>query len=434
MNHPFATKNVTSVLSQKVITKQLADTSCPLIKEPLPSMLYYCDECNTGPLQGKRYRCQSCEEFDLCQKCFDANKHRENGHKFLDIKIEEEQTPSPPPPVEEVIVEEEKPGLLSPYLLPRQRKSTSMDPSSRMDELFNRINLRLPHSAVSSNTAVQFLDLYEQANESLKETKSKRVKALEQIMAKTALALLGVKLRKSTTKPASAADTDMAITAMKGLLSQLLIFNQTVAEKTELVRKELARSRAKKMEFPKFYVDVMNALDLCKRNQPKAALTAMSALDELKELLGYDGLVVGREQSNTPVKKNNNTKPSPTSLKRKKEEDIDSIDGKRSRVEEDKAPVQQQQQQPNECKVEVVPPLSPQSPVKPLKEGPFDILRNVDAVKFASSVEADEMRVTLQALREDLNDAHARIDVLVHLLRECVGAPLQRSLENLLKT
>lgn len=37
---------------------------------------YYCNLCsNENPIKGKKLHCKICENFDLCEKCFDKKGH-----------------------------------------------------------------------------------------------------------------------------------------------------------------------------------------------------------------------------------------------------------------------------------------------------------------------------------------------------------------------
>ena len=44
-----------------------------------------CDGCQANPIKGKRYKCKTCEDFDYCEKCYEAFKGSHN-HKFLLIE------------------------------------------------------------------------------------------------------------------------------------------------------------------------------------------------------------------------------------------------------------------------------------------------------------------------------------------------------------
>ena len=45
-----------------------------------------CDGCGMYPLIGKRYKCQTCPNFDFCEKCFEKNKES-HKHEFKNIPI-----------------------------------------------------------------------------------------------------------------------------------------------------------------------------------------------------------------------------------------------------------------------------------------------------------------------------------------------------------
>ena len=42
----------------------------------------WCDNCSINPIKGVRYKCESCDDFDLCQDCFASTHHR---HAFFRI-------------------------------------------------------------------------------------------------------------------------------------------------------------------------------------------------------------------------------------------------------------------------------------------------------------------------------------------------------------
>ena len=42
---------------------------------------YQCDGCGQAPIKGIRYHCLQCEDYDLCQDCYDKGTHqREKDH------------------------------------------------------------------------------------------------------------------------------------------------------------------------------------------------------------------------------------------------------------------------------------------------------------------------------------------------------------------
>lgn len=360
-------------------------------------MIYTCDECLKGPLRFKRYRCQTCPEFDLCTVCYRSNKHRNEGHKFTACEIEEADEEENSLVAKQRAFDAEEEALSSLMFQQRQRKSTSVDAVSKMDDLLNRIQLKIPTCRISSALSVQFLDLFEQTSQALKESKSKKLRVMEQIMARTALALVGTRVNKrsASTLTLSAPEPELVHTVTKGLLSQLLIFNQSVGERTDAVRKLVEQTE--KTDFARVYFQILDALELCTREQSKAAASAIEALEELKEALGFDD--IERQGKSKPKKPRKNTSTAEDVVEKP--------------IEADK--------RPRFAVVENALPL----------ESPLDIINRVNLFIAESSVEADQFRLIIAELKEEVNDAHARIDILVHILRESVGAPLQHVLAKL---
>ena len=44
-----------------------------------------CDACKKQGIQGMRWKCTKCHDFDLCTACYMADKH-DLGHAFLRIE------------------------------------------------------------------------------------------------------------------------------------------------------------------------------------------------------------------------------------------------------------------------------------------------------------------------------------------------------------
>ena len=44
-----------------------------------------CDNCTEGSIRGYRYKCLSCEDYDLCQKCFHMSPNPHPNHGFLTL-------------------------------------------------------------------------------------------------------------------------------------------------------------------------------------------------------------------------------------------------------------------------------------------------------------------------------------------------------------
>lgn len=47
-----------------------------------------CDQCETAPLIGLRYKCQSCEDYDLCQRCRQRAEHQHHQFDLIKKPIE----------------------------------------------------------------------------------------------------------------------------------------------------------------------------------------------------------------------------------------------------------------------------------------------------------------------------------------------------------
>ncbi len=80
----FETLNI-SVNSNK--EKMVEDKKEEPIKEVHSSII--CDGCGMEPLVGKRFKCQACNDFDFCEKCYEKNK---DVHKH-EFKLVEKKAP-----------------------------------------------------------------------------------------------------------------------------------------------------------------------------------------------------------------------------------------------------------------------------------------------------------------------------------------------------
>ncbi len=43
-----------------------------------------CDGCGQNPVVGLRFKCQSCDDFDLCASCKIANKHSQHSFETIE--------------------------------------------------------------------------------------------------------------------------------------------------------------------------------------------------------------------------------------------------------------------------------------------------------------------------------------------------------------
>jgi hypothetical protein len=59
------------------------------MSENLIHFLITCNNCNKS-VRGNRYKCKTCEDYDLCDTCFEENKPKEHkDHEFEVIKPDE---------------------------------------------------------------------------------------------------------------------------------------------------------------------------------------------------------------------------------------------------------------------------------------------------------------------------------------------------------
>ena len=49
-----------------------------------------CDACHGRPIRGIRYKCKSCDDYDLCERCFENRETIHSEHKmFLDLPVQD---------------------------------------------------------------------------------------------------------------------------------------------------------------------------------------------------------------------------------------------------------------------------------------------------------------------------------------------------------
>ena len=62
----------------------LSSLSFPLRPPPPHPPPYRCNGCNMSPLEGPRYHCQVCADFDFCQSCFDKGQSHNHAFERID--------------------------------------------------------------------------------------------------------------------------------------------------------------------------------------------------------------------------------------------------------------------------------------------------------------------------------------------------------------
>jgi len=47
---------------------------------------YFCNECGANPIEGRRFHCLNCSDFDMCEKCYFSVGHRHEMRTCGDSK------------------------------------------------------------------------------------------------------------------------------------------------------------------------------------------------------------------------------------------------------------------------------------------------------------------------------------------------------------
>ena len=70
------------------ITQKYKTLKDYLTQQPLGEIhyQYICDGCNMAPIKGIRYHCETCPDFDFCEKCYNSEKKNSHAHSFKEIK------------------------------------------------------------------------------------------------------------------------------------------------------------------------------------------------------------------------------------------------------------------------------------------------------------------------------------------------------------
>lgn len=55
------------------------------VDEEVLHQYHSCNKCNVEPIWGTRFTCKECENFDLCEACYDANLQAEETERFHDL-------------------------------------------------------------------------------------------------------------------------------------------------------------------------------------------------------------------------------------------------------------------------------------------------------------------------------------------------------------
>lgn len=49
---------------------------------------YYCNGCAAEPIVGRRFHCLTCDDFDLCEKCYFYTGHKHDMKTYKDLREE----------------------------------------------------------------------------------------------------------------------------------------------------------------------------------------------------------------------------------------------------------------------------------------------------------------------------------------------------------
>ena len=84
------------MISSQGIRVSMASKSCKISestmierceKEKYVHQGYNCDNCNIEPIIGSRYHCKLCEDFDLCEKCYETQGHDHPLKEFTTSRV-----------------------------------------------------------------------------------------------------------------------------------------------------------------------------------------------------------------------------------------------------------------------------------------------------------------------------------------------------------
>lgn len=54
------------------------------IDEDVLHQYYRCNQCLVEPIWGTRFLCSTCDDFDLCEACFDINLEKQNNGELVE--------------------------------------------------------------------------------------------------------------------------------------------------------------------------------------------------------------------------------------------------------------------------------------------------------------------------------------------------------------
>lgn len=84
MMHPTSGIGTRDQSNERVMVRMLHPTSAVSQTSHLVHTNIICDGCGINPIRQVRYKCMTCNNFDLCGSCFSKGVH--NYHDFKAIR------------------------------------------------------------------------------------------------------------------------------------------------------------------------------------------------------------------------------------------------------------------------------------------------------------------------------------------------------------
>lgn len=84
-NLQFSSRRLASVRSVKFGNFSKKFNESPASREILVGG-YFCNECKVEPIEGRRFHCLTCSDFDLCERCYFMIGHKHEVKIFKDTK------------------------------------------------------------------------------------------------------------------------------------------------------------------------------------------------------------------------------------------------------------------------------------------------------------------------------------------------------------
>ena len=156
-------KEIEKIFSSKTINQNVSVNNSTAIHPDVR-----CNGCNKKPIQGNRFKCAVCEDFDYCEQCEETNKDR-HDHPFIKIRKPELE------PLKIITIIEEEAG--DSFNLPRVEKFQKVkekvktyagkymqfheNVSNDLQKFFEKIKSDCPKFLNDLNPTLKFKDLFD---------------------------------------------------------------------------------------------------------------------------------------------------------------------------------------------------------------------------------------------------------------------------------